>query len=80
MSEGLPPKEITKNLLYKKLERIITRNWWKDQIFNRKEFAIYCEAVKYEAKLYNENFCESEEYKRLLNLEDDNLKNYLLRL
>lgn len=73
-------EEVRKDSLFKKLEKIITRNGWENQIFNKKEFFIYCEAVKYEAKLFNQEFIESDEYKQLLNMEDNKLKDYLFNL
>lgn len=70
-------EETRKDPLFKMLEKIITRNWWENQIFNKKEFFIYCNAVKCEAQLFNQEFIESEKYKKLLNMKNEELREYL---
>ena len=89
----LSPREIKlesirkNNTLHRKLERIITRNFWKEYEFDRVGFHIYCKAVRYEAELLRYDghldknpFIGSEEYKSLVKMSDDRLRRYLSRL
>lgn len=89
----LSPREIRiesikkNNTLHRKLERIITRNFWREHEFNRVGFHIYCKAVRYEAELIRYDgyldknpFVGSKEYKSLVKMSDDRLRKYLLRL
>ena len=72
------------NTFHRKLERIITRNFWGEPDFDGMGFHIYCKAVRYEAELLkydghlDENpFIGSEEYRSLVKMSDDRLRKYL---
>ncbi len=75
--EKITYEQIVKDPLYKKLEKIITRNWWNNHSFDKNSFAIYSEAVKIEARFFDSEFIESREYKTLLEMKDDALKEYV---
>jgi len=69
--------DIKDNALHRKLERILTRDWWSKEEFNDEEFHIYCTAVVYEADLFKRGFIGGEKYQELIGMSDERLREYL---
>lgn len=70
-------EDIEDNTLYKKLERVLTRDWWIGSKFNGEEFHIYCTAVVYETDLFRKDFIGSKKYQQLVKMSDERLRQYL---